>query len=179
MSIHAPIECAWDGEVFRPTGPYWVRRADKEYAKGEVLWLVNEEERSHKSHAHYFAAISNAWSNLPPLVAERFNSPDALRKYALIKGGYCTSDSITCPSHADALRVAAFVRPADEFALVTVSKNIVTRYVAKTQSYRGMDKKTFAESKDRVLDIIAELIGVTRGELKASEPTQRDYMAAG
>lgn len=179
MSSGAPIECIWNGAAFRPVTPYWVRRADKEYAKGEVLRLVNQQARSTNSHNHYFAAVANAFDNLPPLVAERFNSPDALRKYALIKGGYCTSESVVCPSHADALRVAAFVRPIDEFALVTVAKNVVTRYVAKSQSYREMDKKTFAESKDRVLEIIAELIGVTSNELKASEPTQRDYLAAG
>jgi hypothetical protein len=179
MTSGAPIEAAWDGEVFRPVSPYWVRRADKDFSKGEVLRLVNQQARSTNSHNHYFAAVASAWENLPPLVAERFNSPDALRKYALIKGGYCTSDSITCPSHADALRVAAFVRPTDEFALVTVTKNVVTRYIAKSQSYREMDKKTFAESKDRVLEIIAELIGVTSAELKAAQPTQRDYLAAG
>lgn len=179
MTTGAPVQAYWTGEVFEPVSPYWVRRADKEFAKGEVLRLIHVEERSLNSHNHFFAAVKNAWESLPPLMAERFNSPDALRKYCLIKGGYCISDSLTCPSHADALRVAAFMRPIDEFALVTVSKNVVTRFVAKSQSYREMDKKTFAASKERVLEIIAELIGVTTDELKSSEPTQAQYLAAG
>jgi hypothetical protein len=179
MSAAAPIECFWNGEVFKPVSPYWVRRADKDYVKGEVYRLADQPVRSTNSHNHFFASVENAWHNLPPLMAERFNSPDALRKYALIKGGFCTSESITCPSHADALRVAAFVRPADEFALVTVSKAIVTRYTAKSQSYKAMGKEEFKASKDKVLDIIAELLGVSGNELRAAEPSQREYLGTG
>lgn len=173
------IEAVWTGEVFQPTSPYWVRRADKEYAKGEVLRIAHVPQRSASSHNHFFASVQSAWENLPPLMAERFNSPDALRKYCLIKSGFCTSDSITCPSHADALRVAAFVRPADEFALITVLKNVVTRYTAKSQSFQAMGKAEFASSKDRVLDVLAEMIGVTTNELKSAQPTERDYLQAG
>jgi len=179
MTGGAPIECFWNGEVFQPTGPYWVRRADKDYVKGEIYRLVDIPERSHKTHAHYFACVNKAWENLPPLMAERFSSPDALRYYCLIKAGFCTSESIVCPSHADALRVEAFVRSADAFSLITVKKTIVTRYVAKSQSYKAMGKAEFAASKEKVLDVLAELIGVTSNELKAAEPTQRDYLAAG
>ena len=32
-----PINCYWTGEVFQPVSPYWARRADKEYGRGEVL----------------------------------------------------------------------------------------------------------------------------------------------
>lgn len=179
MSSGAPIEATWNGEVFQPISPYWARRADREFAKGEVLRLVNEPQRSTNSHNHYFAAVENAWHNLPPLMAERFNSPDALRKYALVKAGFCNSDSVTCPSHADALRVAAFVRPMDEFALVTVNKNVVTRFVPKSQSYKAMSKADFQASKTRVLEIIADLIGVSANELKVAEHSQADYLGAG
>lgn len=179
MTSAAPIECVWTGDVFQPITPYWGRRAAKDYVKGEVYRLVDVPVRSTNSHNHFFAAVDNAWHNLPPLMAERFNSPDALRKYALIKGGYCTSESVTCPSHADALRVAAFARPMDEFALVTVKKCVVTRYTAKSQSYKAMGKKEFQESKDKVLNIIAELIGVSGNELRTAEPSQAQYMGVG
>lgn len=161
----SPIEALWDGKVFRPTSSYMVRRADKQFAKGEILRLVDHGDRSTATHNHYFASVQNAFDNLPPLMAERFSSPDALRKYALIKAGFCTSDSIGCPSHADALRVAAFVRSADEFALVIVSKSMVTRYVAKSQSFKSMGKKEFADSKEAVLRVLSEMIGVAKQEL--------------
>ncbi len=160
-----PINCYWTGEVFAPVSPYWARRADKEYGRGEVLRMIDQPERSTNSHNHYFAAIQSAWESLPPLLAERFNSADALRKYALIKGGHCHSDSITCPSHADALRVAAFVRGTDEFALVIVKKGLVTRYTPKSQSYRSMSKAEFQQSKDDVLRVISELLGTSQTEL--------------
>lgn len=181
MSTGAPVEAIWDGEVFRPISPYWVRRADREFAKGEVLRLTNEQERSHKSHAHFFAAVEEAHRNLPPLMAERFPSPDALRKYALVKSGHCYSDSIICPSHADALRVAAFVRASDEFAVIDVKKTVVTRSVPKSQSYQAMSKEEFAASKDDVLRVISEMIGVSKQELSdaGTQPTQRDYSEAG
>lgn len=179
MSSGAPIEAFWSGEVFQPVNAYWARRADKQFVKGEIYRLVDQPERSHKSHAHYFASVENAWQNLPPLMAERFSSADALRKYCLIKAGFCTSESIVCPSHADALRVESFVRSADAFSLIIVKKNIVTRYVAKSQSYRAMGKAEFAASKEKVLDVLAELIGVTGNELRAAEPSQRDYMGCG
>lgn len=179
MTGGAPIECFWTGENFEPTNAYWVRRADKDYVKGEIYRLADQPIRSTNSHNHFFASVENAWHNLPPLMAERFNSPDALRKYALIKAGFCTSESITCPSHADALRVAAFVRPVDEFALVIVKKAVVTRYVAKSQSYKAMGREDFKASKDKVLDIIAEMLGVSGNELKSAEPSQRDYLGVG
>lgn len=178
MTDRGPIETIWDGEVFRPTSPYWVRRADREYARGEVIRVVELPERSSAAHNFYFAAVQNAFDSLPPLMAERFSSPDALRKYCLIKSGHCYSDSIVCPSHADAMRVAAFVRGADEFALVDVKKNLVMRFTPKSQSFKAMGKEEFAKSKDDVLRVLSELLGVTAGELKASTatPTALEYL---
>lgn len=165
----APVEMVWQGGVLRPVSPYWLRRAQKEFGEGEVVRIVRHHERSMGAHNAYFAQIENAWKSLPPMMEERFPSADHLRRYALVKAGYCHSDSIVCPSHADALRVSAFVRGADEFAVVTVNKNVVTRYTPKSQSYRNMDKKTFMESKEKTLEVIADLLGVTAGELDAAK----------
>lgn len=165
MSSESPVELVWTGEVFRPTAPYWVRRADKQFARGEVLSMAHRAQRSSKSHNHLFAAVEDTWRMLPPLMAERFNSPESLRKYALIKSGHCFSDSITCPSHADALRVAAFVRGNDEFAIVTVQKNVVTRYTAKSMSHTAMSKEEFRKAKDDVMDVLSKLLGVAKQEL--------------
>lgn len=165
MTSGAPIEAVWTGEVFQPLDPYWVRRADKEFARGEVLRLIHQAERSHNSHAHYFASVTEAWKNLPPLMAERFASPDHLRRWALIKAGYSNSHSLPCASPAEARRLAAFIRPLDEFSVVTVTGSVVSVFTAKSQSYQTMDKKEFAESKEKVLDIISAEIGVAKREL--------------
>lgn len=165
MTSGAPCQMYWDGEALKPVDPYWLRRALKEFTTGEIYRIVDQPERSTKSHNHLFAAIEDTWKNLPPLMAERFSSPKSLRKYCLIKAGHCFSDSIACPSHSDALRVAAFVRGNDEFAVVTVQKNVVTRYTAKSIAQNAMEKADFQKVKDAVLQILSELIGVAKHEL--------------
>lgn len=162
MSTIPPITFAWDGESMVPKHP---RLADRHFVVGEVYQLEVREDRSSASHRHYFAAIKEAHDNLPDEIAERFPTPEHLRKYALIRTGYRDERSIACASKAEAQRVASFVRPMDEFAIVTAQGPLVTVWTAKSQSVRAMDKKTFAESKEKVLDFIASLIGTSAAEL--------------
>ena len=161
-----PIVCAWDGEHLTPVGQTWARRADAQWVVGERYYVEIRQERSQASHRAYFASINEAFQNLPEDVAERFPSPDALRKYALIKAGYCNSDSIVAGSKAEAQRLAAFVRPREQFAVVTVKDAVVTVYTAHSQSVRAMGKAYFEKSKAAVLDIVAQMIGTTAPALE-------------
>ena len=54
----------------------------------------------------------------------------------------------------------------DEYAIVTVTGSLVTVYTAQSQSYRAMGKDKFQASKQAVLDLIAEMIGVETKKLK-------------
>jgi len=66
-----PIVCEWNGESFVPLkrfGPL----CDRHYVVGETYPLVVQEQRSRASHNHYFAALHEAWANLPEVLAERF-----------------------------------------------------------------------------------------------------------
>lgn len=74
--------------------PINLRVASREYIVGQVYFLEHREERSSASHAHYFACVADAWMNLPDALAERFPTPEALRKYALIMTGYRDRDYI-------------------------------------------------------------------------------------
>ena len=165
MSERGPIECCWDGDVFRPTTAYWARRAAREYAAGEIVRMADQPERSSASHQHYFASVTEAWRNLPPLMAERYPTADHLRRYALIKAGYCNSQSMPCGTPEAARRFAAFIKPLDGFAVVTVQGSVVSVFTAKSQSYKAMSKKEFHESKDAVLGIVADMIEVSKREL--------------
>lgn len=166
MSERAPVECAWVDGVFRPTSPYQVRRAAKDYAEGEIVRLVELPKRSIPSHNHLFIIIEEAWESLPPLMAERFPTAKHFRKYLLVKAGHCNSDSLICSSHAEAERVAAFTRSTQEFAVVTVTKNVVTRFVPKSISRQAVpSNKDFQKIKDNVLREMAELLDVTAKEL--------------
>lgn len=155
----------WTGEVMAPLNRHWSAIADRAYVVGEVYALAPMEERSSASHRHYFACIREAWQNLPELLAEAYPSPEALRAFALIKAGYCDAHPFVCASKAEAIRFATYLKPVDAFALVTVKEAVVTRYTAKSQSLRAMGKADFQASKDRVLEIVAEMVGVETGAL--------------
>jgi len=163
MSATPPLAFVWTGEAMVPTHP---SIAGKHFALDEIYRLVEHNDRSQKSHSHYFAALHEGWQNLPEHIAERFPTDEHLRKYALIKAGYHDSQSITCASKAEAVRVAAFIRPADEFSVVTVTEATVTRYAAKSQKLRAMGRDVFQKSKSDVLDVIAALVGVKSDQLK-------------
>lgn len=162
----APLLYSWDGESFTPADQRMARLADKQFVVGQVYPLEVREARSANSHNHYFAAVHEAWQNLREDIADRFPTPDHLRKYALIRAGYRDERSITCASKAEAQRVASFVKPIDDFALVTVVEATVSVYTAKSQSMKAMGKAEFQRSKDAVLDVLGRMIGTTAEEIK-------------
>ena len=160
-----PMQFTWDGEAMTPRHP---RLADRHFVIGESYTLVEHQERSSATHAHFFASIAEAHANLPDHWAERLPTPEHLRRYALVRAGFCDSHTLVASSKAEAQRLAAFIRPVDEFAVVTVEGCTVTRYTAKSQSYRAMGKQDFARSKTAVLEVIADLLGVAPGDIETA-----------
>lgn len=140
--------------------------ADRVYTDREEYRLGVIEERSQNSHNHFFAMVAEAWENLPEDRAARFPTSEHLRKYCLIKSGYADERSIVTASNGEALRVAAFIKPMDTYAIVTVSGPVVRVYTAKSQSRKAMGAKDFQASKTAVLDMISALIGVTPAQLE-------------
>jgi hypothetical protein len=126
-------------------------------------------QRSEVSHKHEFAWLREAWMSLPDDLAERFPTAEHLRKWALIRAGYSDSHTITCASKAEALRVAAFIRPIDEFAIVVTNEATVTRFTAKSQSRKAMGAADFQRSKTLIMEVIARMLGVEPGELPHQE----------
>lgn len=110
---------------------------------------------------HYFARLRDLWLSLPEDISEDFPSVDHLRKWALIKSGYHDRKSMVCSSQAEARRIAAFVKPADDFAIVVVTGTEVAVYTARSQKRNAMTKQDFADSKEKVLALIEDLIGVS------------------
>lgn len=163
--MSAPIAYRWDGEAMKPV-PYFADEAKRTFQVGSMYRLAEVHDRSTNSHNHYFAALTEAWRNLRDDAAERFPSVDHFRKYLLIRTGYSHSRSIACGSPEEAQKVAAFVRPLDEFAVVSVGGTVVTVFTAMSQSYRDMDKQEFAASKEAVLELAASMIGTDCKTLK-------------
>jgi len=168
--MNAPINLRYEGNGdFRVLSNYWAGRADKDYVVGEVYKLVEHHDRSQVSHNHYFAVIGEAWSNLPDRLLEEYPSAEHLRKKLLVRAGYADERSIVCASKAEAQRVAAFVKPMDEYAVVTVREAVVRVYTAQSQAAKAMGAKVFQESKQAVLDALDDLLGVDRGATEKSE----------
>lgn len=163
-----PEPFEWDGEVMRPLRP---RRADAFYTVGQRYILETVSQRSDPSHKHEFAWLREAWMNLPEHLADlpHCTSPEHLRKWALIRAGYSDSHTIVCSSKAEAIRVAAFIRPIDEFAVVITQGATVTRYTAKSQSKRAMGAKEFQDSKTKIMEVIARMLGVEPRQLPQRE----------
>ena len=167
MTAPVPIPTIWTGEAFAPLE--WFRaRADKLFVVGQRYRLIELEERSEASNSHQFAWLHDAWQNLPENLQELYPTENHLRKRALIQAGYFHEDTIDCSTNAAALRVAAYARGKDEFAFVTVRGPIVSVRTAKSQSRHAMAKDEFQASKTAIMEIVAEMIGVTPEQLKAN-----------
>jgi hypothetical protein len=166
---HAPILCMYADGVFKPVNRYHARVAEIEFGAGELVPLVRHEDRSEKSHRHFFAAVNEAWKSLPDHLAEQYPTPEHLRKAALIRTGYADQATHVCASKAEALRTAAFISPMNTYAIVSTKEATVTVWTAQSQSVKAMGKAEFQASKDKVLDWIANLLGVTRDQLPKEE----------
>lgn len=166
----APYTMRWDGEAFHPASQRIALVCDKDLVVGLTYQVEVRQERSKASHDQQFAEVAEAWKNLP----ERYHfepwaqSPTHLRKYALIRTGFCHTQTYPCGSHAEAERWAANLRPLDEYSIVTVAGTVVHRFTAESQSYRAMGKKRFQDSKTDVLDFIAGMIHVEPTTLSAN-----------
>lgn len=154
------IACIWDGERFTPQTPFMLRRARERFGAGEIVMLNAEEERSMRSHRHFFASLANLWASLPETCAVEpwAQTAEHFRRRLLIWTGYYDATSYACESKAEAQRLAAAIRPLDEFCLVAVQATTVTRFAAKSQSVKAMGSKVFAASKTAVLDLAEAIV---------------------
>lgn len=170
MSSLPPIILRYegDGAFLAPALPIQ-RLCDKLLVVGELYRFERSEERSSETHRHYFAVINEAFANLPDNLVREFPHPDALRKWALIKSGWCDEDKIVLDTETDALAVAAYARRRDGYAVVRVSGNVVTTYTARSQNGKSQNRKQFGETKERVFAILAELIGTDPVTLAKAE----------
>jgi hypothetical protein len=121
--------------------------------------LIVSAERSAASHRHYMACVAEAWANLPEHLADEFATPDQLRRWALIRTGYC--DVVKVVSSRKSMR------RIDGYSVITVdAEGTMTIRTARSQSYAAMGKKEFQESKDAVLGYLAQLIETTPEALR-------------
>lgn len=162
---HVPIIFTWDGEVMKPLGRF-ARLCDKQYVVGENYRLEVVEDRSGESHRHFFATVNEAWANIPEVHAGRWATPGMMRKWALCRAGFYDETAFIASSKAEAVRIASVFGPLyDE---IIIEGQTLRARKAKSQSYKAMTRKEFQDSKTKVLDVLAELIGVTADALASN-----------
>lgn len=162
--MDSPIIYVWDGTSMVPL-PKFERKCNEQFVVGYKYLLEEIHERSVKSHNHAFGWLTESWRQLPEEYIDLYPSPEHLRKRALIAAGYYNETIVDAGTKEGAFQFAATLRARDDFAMVSVSDTIVVIRDAKSQSRRSMKKKEFQESKTKIMDIIADLIGVTPEQL--------------
>ena len=134
--------------------------------EGEVVLVTIESGRSTNSHKHQFAWINDAWANLPESLCAMpwADTPETMRKHALIATGFHQTYTLDCGAMATARRVKAALVAAEAgkhgYAIGRVVGPVVTIWTPESQSLRAMGGKRFQESKTAILDWIAAQIGV-------------------
>lgn len=136
-------------------------------AQDEIVLVSIERGRSPSSHKHQFAWIKDAWSSLPEDASGLpwAETPETLRKHALIATGYHRTYTIDCGGKATALRIKAELlraeTKAEGYALAQVQGPVLRIWTPESQSIRTMGGKRFQESKTAIMDWIAAKIGVS------------------
>lgn len=153
-----PLRFIWLENAMVPASALWLRKCQERFGEGVEYVFEEVHEKSERSRRHFHALVREAWLSLPDKIAGDFATPDHLRKYCTIKAGFHDKRSIHCESVAEARKVASFIRPMDEYAIVTTTENVVTVWTAKSTT--GMRHAEFQDHKDKVLDVIAAMIQV-------------------
>ncbi len=148
--------------------------ARAQFRDGEEYPLYVREHRSSKSHAFFFASVKNAHDNLSAENTEILQTPEHLRKWALIVSGWYDETLVDAGEgkygRRRAIQMAGFARKLDDFAEIKVIKHgenwFLRVRVAKSQSLSSMDKEEFKKSSRDVLDVLSGTIEVRRADLE-------------
>lgn len=123
----------------------------------------------------FFAAVNEAWKNLPENKHEEYPTSEHLRKRALIKCGFYNLAEQVFDTEKDAQRAAAIAKGDDEYCVVVASGTCVRKYTAQSMKIRTTDdRKKFKEMANAVLDLLSATIGVRRSELEREGKIGRD-----
>lgn len=189
MRRHAPIVFEWravdvidpkSGEVSKALAMLPIERfavlAKREFEIGQMYRfgdvVIGGDVRSTQHHKRYFAALRDAFSNLPETVAARWPTVEHFRAWLLVETHWCNEKEIDCADEKNARRLALHCRTESPFARIQIATDPVTGLKTKvvikvpmSQDYGSMDKETFKKSSDDVLDLAAHFVQVPRNTL--------------
>ena len=105
----------------------------------------------------YFAIVHESYDNLPAKWSKRFPSVEHLRKWALIKAGWC--DVVQVVAGSTVRQIADAMRKLDRFAVISVNGEIITIFTAKSQTRKNQPKAQFMETAQKVYNILSDMLG--------------------
>jgi len=151
----------WNGATFVPLRP---ELCERQFYPDQRVLLEAHHERSYQRHKAYFASLADAWQSL---ASDRWPTPEHLRKFALIRTGWRDERIFPCDSPEQAERMAVWLKPFDQFAVIATEGTLVRAWTARSQSYKAMGRDEFNRSMDDVLDYVAGLLGIPKDVLAA------------
>lgn len=137
----------------------------RQFADGGEYTLAPVEQRSMASHSHFFAAMKGYFDNLPEKIAERWPTPDHFRKWLLVECGWFDEKEFDMASEKHAKALGTFIRTEDEYARIVVRGTKVVVRRAKSQALAAMGKDDFQKSKQDVLELAEQFVGVTPSKM--------------
>lgn len=165
------IRARWHDGIFSPDGTA-SRAACQSFKPNERVVLEINRSRSGRSHRHAFHELDAAWASLPEAMqaAPWAANPETFRKHLLIVCGYSHSRVITTASPIEARHIASVLSQlateAHGYCITDVRGGTICLYTPQSMSYRTMDRETFQQVKDALLDAAANLLGTTSAQIR-------------
>jgi predicted DNA-binding antitoxin AbrB/MazE fold protein len=156
------MRARWQNGVLRP-----LTNSMPDLDEGEIVTVEIERGRSGASHRHQFAWLRDAWASIPEAEQDQpwAETPETLRKHALIACGFHRTYTLDCGKEATAQRIKVQLvqaeAKAEGYAIGRVRGPVVTIWTPESQSVRAMGGQRFNESKAAILDWIAAKIGTS------------------
>jgi len=163
-----PAVFTWTGEAMVPT-PESLPLCMRQFDKGALYQMRAMRERSVKSHNEFMALVKEAFDNLPEHLASRFPTVSRLRYWCLAKCGYCAEKTRIFQTRHDAKVFEDYVIESSTTSYCQVEGNVAMIWTPTSQRYKydpEMDYEEFEKSKEAVLELLADMIGVHPRELK-------------
>lgn len=128
--------------------------------------LDDPADHSEPARRRYFAILREAHRNLPDHWRELCPTAEHLRKWCLVKTGYCDVGTINCGSQRAANEVALLAKRIDGFVVTLVTGPLVSVYTARSQSKRNQPRKQFLACAEQVYSELGRMLGVDPAELR-------------
>jgi len=165
------IKARWLGDMLEPMrdSQVWL---NENMVVGMVYRLDVIFPRDRNLHAARFAALGEAYRQLPERYAKMFVNFEHFRKWLLVKEGYCTIEDFAAASNTEAHRyLLMHERSHDkpghkDFKFAVIEGNVVRIITPTSMGEKSMKPDEFREATSKMLERAADMIGISVSDLR-------------